>query len=289
MVSGCLRQAGARLGALLFAIAAATPAHAWWDYGHKTIAAIAWTEVKPFTRAKLRALLARSALLETPSCPAGTLEEASLWADCIKKLGPRFSYAFQWHFQNIDICKPFDLKRACAYDNCVSAQVTRNAKLLRDLKVPLRERVQALAFLVHFVGDLHQPLHAGDRDDLGGNRAPASYGEVAGRNNLHLIWDGYLAERAISSPEGEADGLLREVPVSARSSLAAGTVEDWSRESWQVARDVTYGAHASDPCAARGGRAMLSTEKIEAAIPVVRAQVVKGGLRLARLLDEALL
>lgn len=282
-----LTRRGGRLVASLL-LMAASPAHAWWDYGHKTIAAIAWAEVKPATRAKLRALMARSHLLDTPTCPVRTLEEASVWADCLKPLGERFSYAFAWHFQNVDICKPFDLKAACLYGNCVSAQITRHAKLVGDKAVPVRERVQALAFLTHFVGDLHQPLHAGDRGDLGGNRAAATYGEVAGRNNLHLIWDGYLAERAISTPLGEAAGLLSGVAAAARPALAAGTVEDWSRESWEVARTVTYGAHTADPCLDRTSRAVLDAAKIEAALPVVRDQVLRGGLRLARLLDEAL-
>jgi hypothetical protein len=111
---------------------------------------------------------------------------------------------------------------------------------------------------------------------------------VAGRNNLHLIWDGYLAERAISTPPAEAEGLLSDTRAEERLGLAAGTVEDWSRESWQVARQVTYGAHAADPCADRTARSVLDAGKIEAAIPVVRSQVVKAGLRLARLLDEAM-
>jgi hypothetical protein len=275
-----------RAACLLVSLLTATPAQAWWDYGHKTIAAIAWAEVKPATRTRMRALFARHQQLDTPACPVRTLEEASVWADCVKP-GERFSYAFSWHFQNVDICKPFDVKANCAFGNCVSAQITRNAKLLADKGVPARERLQALAFLVHFVGDLHQPLHAADRADLGGNRAAASYGEAAGRLNLHTIWDGYLAERAISTPRGEAAGLLSETDAAERSNLAAGTVEDWSRQTWQVARDVTYGAQAADPCADRAARSVLDQTKIEAAIPVVRRQVLRGGLRLARMLDEA--
>ena len=235
------------LMAILLALIPAS-AQAWWDYGHKTVASIAWAEVKPATRAKLRALMARSSLLETPTCPVRSLEQASVWADCIKPLGERFSHAFPWHFQNVDVCKPFDLKSACLFGNCVSAQITRNAKLLADTKVPVRERVQALAFLVHFVGDLHQPLHAGDRADLGGNRAAANYGEVGGRNNLHLIWDGYLAERAISTPPPGKAGLLGEVAPADRPAMAGGTVEDWSRENWQIARDYAYGTIWPDPC-----------------------------------------
>ena len=51
-------------------------------------------------------------LLETPDCPVATIEQASVWADCIKPLGDRFSYAYSWHYQNVDVCKPFDLKAA---------------------------------------------------------------------------------------------------------------------------------------------------------------------------------
>ena len=105
---------------------------------------------------------------------------------------------------------------------------------------------------------------------------------------MHKIWDGYLAERAISTPQPDAPGLLSEVPHSERPKLAAGAVEDWSRESWEVTRQVVYGAHAAVPCTQRADRVTLDAAKIEAAIPVVREQVVKGGLRLARMLDEAL-
>ncbi|NNM77504.1 S1/P1 nuclease [Sphingomonas sp. ID1715] len=270
--------------ALMLALAP-TSARAWWDYGHKTVAAIAWAEVKPATRAKLRTLLARSALLETPMCPARTLEEASVWADCVKP-GERFSYAFPWHFQNIDICRPFELKAACLYGNCVSAQVSRNAKLLADKSLPVRERVQAMAFLVHFVGDLHQPLHAADRGDQGGSRTDATYGIVPIKN-LHLVWDGYLAERAISTPAAEAKGLLSEARPMDRARLASGTVEDWSRESWDAARRIAYGVGAGDPCAERGGRVVLDDDQIRAAIPEVRAMILRAGLRLAHMLDVA--
>jgi hypothetical protein len=146
-----------------------SPALAWWEYGHATVGKIALAQVKPATRAKIEAMMRQGTLLETPTCKIDTVEGLAYWPDCIKTLKDRFSYAYAWHYQNVDVCTPFDLKSACADGNCVSAQVTRNAKLLADKSLPLRERVMALAFLVHFVGDLHMPLHAGDRGDSGGN------------------------------------------------------------------------------------------------------------------------
>lgn len=280
-----IRRCIAPLLALL-ALLSPTAASAYWDYGHATVARIAMRNVTPDTRAAVNRMLARSALLETPACPANTPEAASVWADCIKTLGPRFSYAYSWHYQNVNVCQPFDLESACANGNCVAKQVERDVALLKDRDVPLRERIQALAFLIHFVGDLHMPLHAGDRDDLGGNRLFAAYGAYsAPRLNLHSIWDGWLAERAISTPPS----LVRAYPAAERAEVAAGSVEDWSRESWQVSRDIAYAsALGGDPCGPTPERAMLSNEIIAELVAPARLQIERGGLRLARLLDETL-
>ena len=264
-----------------------SPAMAWWEYGHETVGLIAYKQVTPKARAEIRRLLAKGALLETPTCPVNTIEKAAYWADCAKELGARFSYAYSWHYQNVDTCKPFDLKAACKDGNCVSAQIERNAKLLKDRTVPERERLMALVFLIHFMGDLHQPLHAGDKGDLGGNRAKAAYGVFSTeRMNLHSIWDGYLAERAISTPPS----VVRIYSSAERAEMGAGTVEDWSRESWAVARDTVYGvAYGGDPCSMTPPeRSMLTNEKIESLIAPLRLEVERGGIRLARMLDEAL-
>lgn len=271
------------LSALLTLIA--TPASAYWEYGHETVASIAYRNVKPQTRAAIDRLLARQALLETPTCPAKTIEQASVWADCVKPLGQRFSYAYNWHYQNVNICKDFTLKGNCPDGNCVSAQVERDVKLLQDRAVPVREKVMALVFLVHFMGDLHQPLHAGDKGDLGGNRARTDYGIYAPeRLNLHSIMDGWLAERAISTPPP----LIVAYPPAKRATLAAGTVEDWSRENWAAARTAYETAFGGDPCRADvPARGKLDDAAVEKLVPLMREQITRGGVRLARLLDEA--
>ena len=280
-----------RLLALPAALVLATPAQAYWEYGHETVAAIAEANVRPATRVAIRRLLAQQALLETPECPATTIEQASVWADCVKPLKDaagksRFGYAYSWHYQNVNVCAAFDLGPPCKDGNCVSAQVERQAAVLKDRRAPAADRVRALAFLIHFVGDLHQPLHAGDKGDKGGNDAKVSYGIYApDRLNLHSVWDGLLAERAISSPPP----LVKRYPAAERQRLAAGSVTDWSRESWQMSRDVAYAsALGGDPCAPTPARAHLDDATIARLVPAARAEVTKGGLRLARMLDEAL-
>jgi hypothetical protein len=274
---------------LLLLLLLPTPAAAWWDYGHKTIATIASHQVSPKTRAAIRALLRHERAVATPTCPLKSLEDASYWPDCIKGLGARFDYAFSWHYQNVDICKPFDLTVACKDGHCVSRQIDRAVNLLKDKKVPTYERLMALAFLTHFVGDLHMPLHAGDRGDRGGNDVKAAYGIVAGRVNLHSLWDGPLAERAITTPPTGAGGLVPGLNAGERAQLAAGSTEDWSRENWAFARDTAYTvALDGDPCGPVPPRAAITNAQIEALIPAVRGQIIRAGLRLARLLDEAL-
>ncbi|HEX9954236.1 MAG TPA: S1/P1 nuclease [Allosphingosinicella sp.] len=278
-----------RLFALLALVLAASPAAAWWEYGHETVGRIAYMEARPATQAAIRRLLAQSRLLDTPTCKATTIAEASYWPDCIKGLGDRFSYASPWHYQNVDICKPFDLKAACRDGNCVSAQIERNLKLLADKKIPARERVMALAFLIHFVGDLHMPLHAGDKGDLGGNRFPVTYGVIAGRTNLHGTWDGWIAERGITNPPAGHAGVLSDFSPDERAAMKAGTVEDWSREGWETAREFAYGTVMTDPCGpVPTERPVIDEATTQKLVPIARRQIARGGLRLARLLDEAL-
>jgi hypothetical protein len=155
----------------------------------------------------------------------------------------------------------------------------------------LRERLTALAFLAHFVGDLHMPLHAGDRGDKGGNEFAVSYGLIAGRTNLHSAWDGYLAERGISTPAAGARGLLAELDPDPeqRANMAGGKVEDWARESWEASRTFAYGTVMADPCGPRPEtRPVIEEATVQRLIPVIRNQITRGGLRLGRMLDEAL-
>lgn len=265
------------------------PALAWWDYGHETIARIAWSHAGPRARAGMRRLLAQAPALRTPECPARTITQLSIWADCIKPLRERFGDTAAWHYQSIPICRPFDFAAGCPDGACITDQIERHAARLADRSASPRERLIALAFLVHLVGDLHNPVHAADRDDLGGNRLLARYGVIAGRTNLHLIWDGYLMERAVSEPPGGGRGLLRGMWLAERLAMRRGTLAAWTRESWAVARDEAYGSLLPDPCAPPpASQPIVDEAMVRRLTPIVRRQIVRAGLRLARMLDEAL-
>jgi hypothetical protein len=275
---------------LAFALALAaglvsTPALAWGAYGHATTASIAMANVRPQTRARIDTLLAKSAVLRTPKCPMRTLEEAAVWPDCVRNDRVRWGYTFPWHYQTQPVCEAFDAKKNCANGTCVTGQIERDRAILADRSQPDYERVQALAFLVHFVGDVHMPLHSGDNGDLGGNTIDAMYGIAPGRN-LHAIWDGALAERAISSARPP---LILRYSGEEKATIATGEVGDWARESWQLARDFVYPAATGElPCEGSPESVVWSNAAIEAAIPIVDERIVQAGLRAAHLLDQAL-
>ena len=270
---------------LLMCILPLSPVHAWGEYGHKTIAGISETNMSPVARTRMQALFRASTLLGTPKCPLNNIEDASVWPDCVRRDQLRWNYTNAWHYQNVDICKPFDLKSACAGGNCVSAQIDRNAALLKDRTLPAHVRLEALTFLVHFVGDLHQPLHAGDRSDRGGNDVKANYGIIPG-SNLHSVWDGALAERSISA----APALLRRYNSDEKAILGTGNSAAWSEEAWQLSRDNSYPrALDGDACGAPPAKPVTIDEAdVTASRDALRLQVQRAGLRLARLLDEAL-
>jgi hypothetical protein len=271
--------------ALLFLFASATPALAYWEYGHQTVAQIAQSNMSPAARSAMAKLLKAAPMIGTPKCPLRSIEDASIWADCIKGDNRRWGYTNSWHYQNVDVCKPFDLKAPCAGGNCVSAQIDRNFALLKDKSLPAHVRLEAMAFLIHFVGDLHQPLHAGDRSDKGGNDVKARYG-IMPPSNLHAIWDGRIAEREIT----DGPDLVRRYPSGEAAALSAGTAADWSQESWQISRDYVYaGALNGDPCGPKPSSVVTIDEAdIAASRDMLRLQIQRGGLRLARLLEEAL-
>lgn len=279
-----VRRLFAALAALL--ALAPVPAMAWGDYAHRQTATIAEANVSPEVRAKVRALLAREKDLGTPACPLATLQDAAVWADCVRREGWRWGYTAAWHYRTAPICQAFNPRANCAGGNCVTAQITRAHRILADESLPAAVRLEALAFMVHFAGDVHMPLHSGDNEDQGANQRRADYGIKPGLN-LHSIWDGPLAERAISDP---ADPVVRRYTPAERAELAGGTPDDWGRESWEIARGFVYPTAFDTENLCDGSlpeKTALSQEDIERGVPVARRRVVQAGLRIADLLTSA--
>lgn len=282
--AGRLRRAFIAALAML-ALVMPTPGHAWGFYAHGITAEIALANIRPETRAKLDRLFRAERQLGTPDCPLANLVDASTWPDCLRGEGWRWGYTFGWHYQTEPITEEYDARKNCSGGNCVSAQITRNLRILADERLPDNVRLEALAFVVHFAGDIHMPLHSGDHDDRGGNDRTTAYGIAPGLN-LHWIWDGPLAERAISSAK---PSLVRRYSAAERAALGGGDAAVWGRESWEISRDFVYpNAFDCDPCTGTlPDETALTQQDIVDAIPVAERRVAQAGLRIAELLDAA--
>ena len=303
---------------LSLAALAPMPALAWGAVGHRTIATIAYAEASPATRKAIRALLKHGKELDTPTCKLKTIEDAAVWPDCIKGLGTRFAFMGAWHYQDISVCHGFDFAEGCKDDKCVTRQIAVQAALLKDTGLPTADRVKALALLVHFVGDMHQPLHVGEKADRGGNSVRVEYlGTGGAQMNLHRIWDSELAEAAVR--QKPKLGRRSVTPAQREQWRAAGDGPDavvaWARESWAASREIVYGklvgypnscevpaaptgltpaeeavANAIGQVAAStlGPVAVVDQSYVDAAVPVVRERIEAAGVRLGMLLDDTM-
>ena len=274
--------------ALALALGGGSPAWAWGSIGHRLITRLALANVTPRTRAAIADLLRAAPQLDTAECHIDSLEDAAIWPDCVRK-DDRWAYSAPWHFQNAPVCAAlYDPRARCADGNCVTAQIERQRRVLADRSRPRAQRLEALAFLAHFIGDIHQPLHVSDLNhNRGGNDIIVDLPSEADTASLHRLWDDNLVVDLLRE-EGERS-LVRPFPPAERARLATGSAADWARESWRAARFVYAQAFGHDPCGGPAPSAVtLSGGEVRADLPLVRARLILAGLRLARVLDETL-
>jgi hypothetical protein len=243
--------------------------------GHRIVAEIAEQYLEPATARQVRELLA----IEN----ATTLAQVSTWADDIR---PQHRETARWHYVNIPIHPPsgtptaYDAERDCSRGDCVIAAIERFEAVLRNRSAPPRDRLEALKFIVHFVADVHQPLHCADDGDRGGNDIRVS---LSGRTtNLHAVWDwGILAPAVGGDERGYALRLVRSITPAEIARWRGGSPTDWANESYGIARRLIYGEWPHEP-----GSLPASYEAV--ALPVVNEQLEKAGMRLTALLNGAL-
>ena len=260
------------LSGLLLLALLAPRAGAWGRDGHELIAQIA----SLYLNAKARAEVAR--LLEQGE----TLASVASWADAVR---PDRRETSTWHYINLPVTeKHGDWRKWCPETGCVAGIIPEMQRRLRSTTASRQEKAEALKFLVHFVGDVHQPLHAGDRGDRGGNDVAVVF---AGRpSNLHAIWDTSLLMWMLERNPGLRKQLAAGPGYWQRRSMSKGSVDTWAWESHNVSRDVAY-ANLPAPTP-DNAPSQLGASYAEKAAPSIRLQIERAGVRLARLLNETL-
>lgn len=247
--------------AALVAFGAIPQVHAWGANGHRIIAAIAEERVAPSTRDAIEALIGPESLVDV-----------STWADDVKS-DPAWDFASPWHYVSVpDGADPADV--APVEEGDILRAIGIQAALLADRSLERGARAEALRFVVHFVGDMHQPLHVGRLEDRGGNRVEVTFfGET---RNLHWVWDtGILASQHLSYTEYTAK--LRRRARGLDPYEPGGPLQ-WARESATL-RDRVYRLPEDRD---------LGFDYVYETLPVVDERLLVAGQRLARYLDELL-
>lgn len=271
-------------------------AAAWGDDGHKTVALIAEHYLSKEARDGVTALLAA----DPDDLTAHDIADAATWADRYRDANHRkdnYDATKRWHFVDLEISAP-DLTRACAgraplppgtpasrgdKNACVVDKVSQFATELGAPGTDAGERIDALKFLLHLVGDMHQPLHASDNDDAGGNRVKVTVAgfEHKARDELHGFWDTRFVDALGGPPAALARQLVARITPAQLKAWQQGTPDDWAMEAFQIARTDAYG---EPPLS---GSVDLDAAYVERAKQDVALQLSRAGVRLALVLDRA--
>lgn len=254
--------------ALAALVLAPVPAQAWGPQGHEIVALIAMAELSPPARAQVARLLGGTAMMV----------HDSNWADEIRDQRRNTG---RWHYVDIPLAAPgYDARRDCPDQDCVVAQIENDLQVLSNPRLNDAVRAEALRFLIHFVADVHQPLHAEDHDDRGGNQVRVMIGRY--RANLHRVWDSEVVDALGSDAGRQANTIERSITQTQRQSWSSGTPAQWANEAHTVARDQIY-----PPLAGRR-EVRLPRDYAYRQAPVTRLLLAKAGVRLAFLLNRAL-
>jgi len=239
---------------------------AWGPEGHIVIAKIANERLTPAAKTGVKQLLGRH-----------TLSSVANYADQIRPQRPE---TYNWHF--VDIPKDataYVPSRDCAASpkgDCVIAELARAQTDLKNHSLTKAKRAEALKFIVHFVGDLHQPLHCSDNGDRGGNDVHVKiFGKTS---NLHRVWDSDIIDSIHLSAADYADQLDSWLDSEDTVTIAMGTTTDWALAAHKLAKDVAYNIP---------GDGELDSTYVDASQPIIDQQLAYAGLRLATILNAA--
>lgn len=272
---------------------------AWGDEGHKIVGEIATHFLQPTVRQKIYTMLAADTDPLTPH----DFVSSTTWADRFRdsdRSGSQvhFLQTRQWHFTDIEITDGNEDSACFGHPavphgtpasegppaDCAADKVEQFASELGSPLTSNAERLVALKFLMHFVGDIHQPLHSSDDHDAGGNAKRASATGL-GSGTLHGFWDTQLVGKLGVDPIAIGDSLASRITATQAAAWSSGTPTAWATEAFDVARVSVYGKL---PRPSASGIYVLPVSYITASKPIITRQLSVAGVRLAAILNAAL-
>lgn len=248
-----------QLGFALLLLAVSSPVYAWGPNGHRVVGRIAMNHLSEEAGRAVECLIG----------PQG-LDQVSTWPDEIRS-DPGWRKAGPWHFISIDDHETLETTARDPAGDVLEA-MQRFEAVLRDPQASRQAKQEALKFLVHFVGDVHQPLHVGRRADRGGNGTEVTwFNEKA---NLHAVWD----SRLIESEELSFSELAAFIDHPTQEEIRtwqSSTYADWVKES-KAEREKVY----------KIGDGKLGFQYAFENMPLVKRRLLQAGVRLAGLLNS---
>ena len=272
---------------ILSGLAAPDRGEAWDDVAHQVICEIAFQDLTPPARAEVQRLLGTE-----PDPTLRRFATACTWADHPRQRAPEHYLNFPRTQTRVTAAD-----QACPLaDVCVLTAIAADTAVLKDATASDADKLAALKFLSHWIGDLHQPLHISFQDDRGGNEV-----EVKGlcTPNLHAVWDTCLLTQGVSPSAARVVASLRaELTDSDRQAWTQGDMIAWADESYQitVAPNVKYCVQVGTTCqyAADNPTFEVGEPKRTVTInakyfathtPIVRGRLLKAGVRLGHVLN----
>lgn len=259
------------IGCLALLVCFFIPTHVWgWGKeGHKIICHIAWQELSSEAKAGIKELLSHD---PAPSFPA-----SCLWADQIRDL-PSYEWTRPLHYINLPEGQThINWKDVCPDPpGCVVSGIQRYFSLLKESTATRVEKTQALKFLCHFVGDLHQPLHAGRQEDRGGSIIEVT---IFGRStSLHKVWDTVILKQSPKPWMQMARELHNALTSVDRAFWKMSGPREWAWESYRIAELQAYKKPEQ-------GWA-LDKDYVEEHLATIFSRLQMAGVRLADLLNR---
>lgn len=277
---------------------------AWGDEGHAVIGTLAYKRLTPKAKKAVDALLAKDKDTLTQPDFASRTTWADKYRDSDRSTTQvRYKATRQWHFVDVEL-DGGTLDAACfgrpalpegtpasagPAEACVVDKLVQFKRELADPATPAAEKTLALKFTMHFVGDLHQPLHASDHKDRGGNEVAIEAPPSTRPSNLHAYWDTGLVQRLGTTVASASAAVGKLITPSKAKAWSTGTIEDWAAESFAHAKATAYDFKGEKTFVDdHGGTGELLDAAYEArALPVAKEALAKASVRLAHLLNEA--
>lgn len=251
-----------KLTTLLAAIFVATECLAWGQVGHDTTCSIAEKHLSKKAKKRIAKVFDGKSIIYW----SNWLDNASHHAE--------YAYTSTWHYKNIEEGQDYDDVQPFKTGDIITAlneQITR----LKSHTLSKDEEALALKMFIHFMGDLHQPMHFGRLSDTGGNKVQVRFFDYG--TNLHHVWDEDLVEKGHRWTYDEWTAQLDRLSKDEIRQLCTGTLDDWAKESYEYAKKI----YAATPSGTK-----ISYDYVAEWTPLVEQQFVKGGIRLAHILNE---